>query len=358
MPTFEELLDATIPLDVASRVNLIVKLLNIPPSLINRELKNILCQPECMIFPTIDDMHRAALRILIAKYKLRIINQRKPLMEFYVIDKTSVRIRDIERGVMENDPGSSQKAKEIEEKRTEKIATAKKVRKTKPVKIKQIITGEIERVSIPTARVYGLSAKYGLFVNEELGDIFGESVKTNISELILEEDACQILDHIEKGKCYKIKCNSWFVDGHHRLTLKKFELPEPTDTALPPINDLIRRLATTIDIDQITEQDVGKFKIVHGIIQSCRTSVNKRGKMQGNMTLISTNYKSRSYLNIVWWNAPEFATEYNPGSEVYVICDLQKTEQYGISGIGHFIFPVTKTNIISTVPMVEVSDWW
>jgi hypothetical protein len=310
MPTFEELLDATIPQDVASTVNLIVKLLNIPPSLIKSELKNILCQPECMIFPTIDDMHRAALRILIAKYKLRIINQKKPIMGFYVIEKTSIRTREIERGITEDDPGSLLKAKEREEKRAEKIAAGQKVRETKSIKVKQIVTGETERVSILTARVYGLFGKYGLFVNEELGDIFGESLKTSISELILEEEACRILDHIEKGKCYKIRCNAWLEDDHYRLTLKKFELPEPTDTALPSLNDLIHhRLAAPIDIDRITEKNIGKFKIVHGIVKSSRTSINRRGNMQGNMTLISTNYKSRTYLTIVWWNAPEFATK-------------------------------------------------
>jgi hypothetical protein len=358
MPTFEELLDSAVPQDVASTVNLIVDFLNIPLSLINRELKNILCQPECMIFPTIDDMHRAALRILIAKYKLRILNQKKPVMEFYVIDKTSIRTREIERGVMEADPGSLQKTKKREKKRVEKITAGKIVRETKPIIIKQNITGEVERVSIPTARVYGLFAKFGLLINEELENIFGESLRTCISELILEEDACRILEYIEKGKCYKIRCNAWFVDGHYRLTLKKFELPDPMDTVLPSINDLILRFASPIDIDKITEQEVGKFKTVQGIVKNSKTSVNKHGNTQGNMTLISTNYKSRSYLNLVFWNAPEYAIRYSSGSEVYVVCDLQKTEQYGISGIGHFVVPVIKTNRILTAPLVEVSDWW
>jgi hypothetical protein len=362
MPTFEELKNAKPPEEVIEKLNHIAKIVDLSPSLLTNELKDIVCSPDCMIFPTIDDMHRVALEILIAKYKHRIYRLKKYDMELYVIDKTGIKSYDIERPVYKDHPADLAKIKEREEKNAKRIADGKKPREYQPFEIRKIPTGEVERVNVQTARVYGIFGKYGLFSNLEIGDVFGDKFRTNISEFILEDDACQILQYIECGKCYEIKCNTWFVDNHHRLTLRYFSgKPVLVDTKLPSAQEMICRLAEPIEIDQIAEKDIGKFKVVHGFIKSGRTHLNKLDNMQGNMSLISIN-DNRSYLNVVWWNGPEFAIKHKEGTEVFVVCDIQKSENYGINGIGHFIIPVNfnpKPKLISTIePLVEVSEWW
>jgi hypothetical protein len=368
MPTFDEIKDKIPPKEVLDKLDLLSTITGLSTSFLTNELKDIVCSPDCMIFPTIQDMQRAALEILISKYKHRMSKFRKYDMELYVIDKTGTKSFNVDRPVCKDHPTDLAKIKEREEKNTKRIADGKKPKDYKHIEIRKIPTGEIERVNVHVARVYGIFGKYGLFANEEIGDIFGDKFRTHISEFILEDDACQILQHLECGKSYKVKCNAWFVDNHHKMTLRYFPgEPILIDTKLPSTQEIICRLAKPIEIDQITQDDVGKFKVVHGFVKNGRTKVNKRNNMQGNMTLISIK-DNISYFNVVWWNGPEFALKYIEGTEVIVVCDIQNTENYGINGIGHFIIPVRyikkpkqkrKPKPISiNRHLVEVSEWW
>jgi hypothetical protein len=356
MPRFDELINAIPPEEVMQKLNLIAKITNRSPSFLTRELKEIVCSPDCMIFPTIDDMHRAALRILIAKYKHRMTRLNKPDMEFYVIDKTSTKTYETYRPILEDHPTDLAKIEDRKIKNAERIAAGKKTREYKPDRVRKIPTGEEEKVTVYTASVFGIFAKYGLFKNDVFGGIFDDSFRTNIAELILEGEECRLLyqNRIENGKCYTIRCNAWFVDGHYRLKAGSYNglveniSLEPKDAELPSIKDMICSLSPPIDLLRITEKDVGKYKVVRGLIEKSRTGVNKRCNMQGYMTLVF----GQKRLNIAWWNAPEFAIKYNIGSEVYVVCDIQKTEQYGLSGIGHFVIPI---HIAENIPTFEPS---
>jgi len=51
MPRFDELINAIPPEEVMQKLNLIAKITNRSPSFLTRELKEIVCSPDCMIFP-------------------------------------------------------------------------------------------------------------------------------------------------------------------------------------------------------------------------------------------------------------------------------------------------------------------
>jgi hypothetical protein len=349
------------PKDVYDKLTDIAKVVNSTPEQLEYKLRQMIHDPEYIPFHTTDDRYRAALPFLIDDYKFKIKDFANKTIEFFVIDKGVVKNIEKFRNVYVDNPADLEKLKERQYKNEERIKAGKAPREYKPIKIRQIPTGEKERITVITVSVFGIFNKYGLFQKEEIGKVFGDKFKTNFAEIILEDDDCRIIQDIQCGKTYKLNyCQIYFENNHYKLMFDKLNEPVTKfvllDKNYPSIKTMVCKLSTPLDITKITEKDVGKYKVIHGIVGKCRTSVNKRDEMQGHLTLTSPDNKAS--FNTVWWNNPYFVVKNNPGAEVYIVCDIQSNEKYGISGVGHFVILLSdKKSIETSVKEVSINDW-
>lgn len=309
MPTLKELRDYIPPQDVIDKLNEIEKTFGVPYKDLKNRFNKILCHPAYDMFGNVDERCRAACTCLLEQFKSKLLNGSKCIMEFKVFDMTSITQFEKETEMEEIDPTTNT-----------------------TIKLNKIVT-------TLTATVYGIISSNASNFDEPLF----VSSKPMLGILKLYNEACQLLQYLEKGKSYKLKCKVKPFNDHYELTMNKFEEPELINTNLPSIQDILPKLFEPIPVSQ-AQYNLGDFKLIHGKISGSKTLINKKGKMQGNITVENIGPKKfgeKSYLNVVWWNAPEFATRYVAGSEVYILTKLvDNGNEYGVGGIGHFIIPL------------------
>lgn len=344
------------PKNVYDKLTEIAKVVNSTPENLENQLRQMVHEPDYISFHTTDDMYRAALPFLIDEYKYKIKNFTTKNIQFYAIEKSSIKRFDTFRNEFSDHPADLAKIKEREERNKERITAGKKPREYKPMKIRKIPTGEKKKVTVTSISVFGIFNRYGLFQREDVGKIFGDNFKTGFAELILEDEECRLVQDLKCGKTYTFKCSIYFKQNHYELLLDEDGIPIEVHEDQPTIKDMLYRLSEPIGISNITEKSVGSYKVVHGIVKSNRTSVNKKDEMQGNLVL--TSLDNNISFKTVWWNNPLFATQYPEETDVYVICDIRSSEKFGITGIGHFIIPINKPVKASIKKEVNINDWW
>lgn len=358
--------DTHAPRDVQKRLAEMAEVVKSTPKDLETQLRTMIHEPDYIPFHTTDDMYRTALPFLIDGYKLSIKNFATKDIQFYVIEKSSAKKYNALRDVMTDNPADLAKLKEREEKNAKRIANGKKPREYKPLRIRQIPTGEKRKVTITSISIFGIFNRYGLFHREDIGKVFGDNFKTCFAELILEDvleddkedDNYRVAQNLKCGKTYTFDCEIRFKFNHYELKLEDESKPIEIKEKLPSIRDMLCRLSKPIDINQITKKDVGNYKIIHGIVKTSRTSVTKKDTMQGNLVL--TSLDKNKVFKTVWWDNPLFATQFKPETEVYVICDITSHEKYGITGIGRFVVPLNDRTQVkaSTKKEVNLNDWW
>lgn len=315
MVTKEELLNIRPPNDVIAELKEIEEKSGMSHDRIRAAWATIITLSELDIFTNLDDRCRQASKIMIAQLESKQSGGGGTtyLMEFAIIDMTSISQFEKEK-----------KTVQVNKATNEAMAVS-------------------EKETIPTATVYGIFSS-----PSEVLEPNAPAFTPKLGVLRLWDDAVRILQLLEKGKTYRIRCSiSTGVDDYYKLNLNTYEEPVQVNVEVPPIKDLIVRLFESFSVAEASYHQ-GQLKLMHCRIKTGRTGLNKKSKMQGNMTVSDVNVAygtnnngTRKDLNITWWNAPEFAVKYAPGSEIYVMCDLaDKGDNYGLSGTGHFIVPI------------------
>lgn len=293
----------------------------------------ILAMPMLDMYTNIDDRCRAASKVLIAQLSAKLAGTGGKVfpMECKIINFTGVSDFAKDNKVWETNPATGVKEEVM---KTEHIDNA----------IVYCIC------SSPTE---GVEAEQAPFTRVKVG------------ALRLWGPACKILQTIEKDKTYLIDCAVKEENDYYKMSKNdEFGIKAVEDDGSVSVKDMITRLFEPISIAEASYHQ-GVYKLLHARIKTCRTSVNKKGKNQGNMTVSDINAQfgkpvegaPRQDLNITWWNAPEFCTEYGPGSEVYVMVDLMdKGDQYGLSGTGHFVIPILGMPFKTVFDMFDMSS--
>ncbi|KKH38979.1 hypothetical protein [Methanosarcina mazei] len=314
--SFDDLRSYQPPQDVLDKLNEARQKYDLTYEKILEKFYKYVCSPSYMMFGDIDYLLRSACEMMLANLASTAEYKETHGIYFHCIAKTGIKSFQKEKAVLIDDKTSIETKKGM-------IAT-----------------------------IYGLFQK-----TKDKKPLFGV--------LTLWNDACQMLDFVEPRNTYfanilakKLTKESLTASGKHKkiddryaLTLSdftKFDKPElikdipleiEVDTPFQDINQIKNSIISVGEVDS----NIGEFKIVHGKIANFKTSINKKGNMQGNLILDGIGDKSK--IRTVWWNAPEFVVKYRVGTEVYVMMDLKKDEKYGISGIGHFIVPVKPVDI-------------
>lgn len=314
---FEEASKIRPPEDVIKELRDTETKSNYNHEMLKRAFATILSMPMLDMYTNMDDRCRAASKVLIAQLESRQIRTgaKQYPMECKIIDITGI-----------NEFVKEAKVKEID----------KDTGETREV---------IKREAIDNAFVYVICSSPTENVEPEQAPF--TSVRLGV--LRLWGEACKLLSVFEKDKTYLVNCGVQPTDDYYKMSKNSndgVELLSGEGSA--PVKDMITRLFEPFGVAE-ADYHIGQYKLLHARIKSCRTSLNKKGNLQGNMIVSDVNAQfgkaeegaPRKDLNISWWNAPEFCTQYGPGSEVYIMVDLvDKSDQYGLSGTGHFIIPI------------------
>lgn len=351
-----------IPEDVKIKLSSISKIINENPIILENKLRQMIKEPEYIPFHTTDDMYRTAVKFLTDNYKSEIRNSFPKSLEFFVIAKGSTQVTERIGKIYEDHPADLKKLIDREKKNKERVDEGQEPREYSRIRVRRIATGETAIVEKITVTIYGIFNKFGLFKNNELGNFSGD-LKTSFAELILEGDDCRLVQNIECGKTYKINyCDIYFDNNHYTIRPQKMSKDVDYLTLIESkqcqsIKDMVYKLTKPIDISEITEKNIGSYKVIHGIVDEYRTFVNRRDNQQGSLKL--TSLVDKSHFNVVWWNNPFFATQYITGTEVYLVCDIKSDEKYGLGGIGHVNVIVDDAKVTKTNnKVVSLDDLW
>lgn len=247
-----------------------------------------------------DDRCRQASKILLAQYAEK-FSSHTERMEFAVIEKTPV--------------------KEI---------------KRKP-KDGEVIDPEEEKTYL--ASVFGIFAGYG---ESELG--------TKPGILNLWGDACQSLKNFEVGKAFTGDFGVEEYENYYSLSMSESVTLEESNMDIPKPRDIVPKFFPVINIRDAEfnlSSDRADLKLLKGRVRSGRTGLTGTGDMMGFLTLIDDTASLKDIkrgesasATVIFFDSPEFATQYATGSELYVLCEIQESEKYGLSIIGRFVVPI------------------
>ena len=293
--SFDDLRSYTPPQDVLDQLKEAEQIYDIAHEKILEKFYKYVCSPSYAIFDDIDYLLMSACEMLMANLKSNAAYKATHGIYFYCIAKTGIKNYQKEKAV--------------------------------------IIDG---RTTLETKKGM-LATIYGLFQKPtDKTPLFGV--------LTLWNDGCQMVDFVEPGNMYLMNIAAKKItkpgvtasgkpkkiDDHYALNLNdftRFDKPElmysvppeiKVDTPFQNIHHIEKSIISVAEADQ----NLGEFKVVHGKIASSKIYLNKKGNMQGNLTL--TGIDDRSRLNTVWWSALKFVSKYVVGTEVYVMMDLKK----------------------------------
>jgi len=305
MTTTEQLMKAKPPADVIAELKEFEASMKIPFATIKTEFYNILIQPYLSQFENTDDRCRQASKILLAQFADKLSYQTAE-MEFKIIDFTSIKTKTKE--VEKEDPITHQMITAIEERHMAKI--------------------------------------FGIFAGT--GD--DNAYTTKLGIVTCWDDACQVLQNIERDGTYTGKFGIKEFDSFYALSLNDFIEFEPTKLDIPPIRDMITNFFTPVSVSEAEynmTDGFNDYRLVKGRIQSSKIALSKKGNNLGYITLIDDNAtiqeiksEQASKLSIMFNDSPEFATRFSTGSEIYVLVQLSTSEQYGISAFGQLVIPI------------------
>jgi len=315
--SFEDALKIRPPEDVINELRDTETKSNYNHEMLKKAFATILSMPMLDMYTDINDRCRAASKVLIAQLESRMAGTggKQYPMECKIIDVTGINEFVKDSKVKEIDPNTGETKEVVKTERTDNAFV----------------------YAICSSPTEGVDPEQAPFTSPKLG------------VLRLWGDACKLLSVFEKDKTYLINCSVSPTDDYYKMTKNNPEGVNPIpDDGTAKVKDMITRLYEPFEVAE-ADYHIGQYRLLHCRIKSCRTSLNKKGNNQGNMTVTDVNAQfgkaevgaPRKELNILWWNAPEFCTQYGPGSEVYIMLDLvDKHDQYGLSGIGHFVIPI------------------
>lgn len=247
-----------------------------------------------------EDRCRQASKILLAQYAEKFSSHTEK-MEFAVIEKTPV--------------------KEI---------------KRKPKNGEELPDGE--------EKTY-LSSVFGIFAGH--GD---SELRTKPGILNLWGDACQSLKNFEVGKAYIGNFGVEEYENYYSLSASDSAALEESNMDIPRPRDIVPKFFPVIsvrDAEFNLSSDKSDLKLLKGRVRSGRTGLTGAGDQMGFLTLIDDTASLKDIkrgenasATVIFFDSPEFATRYATGSELYVICEIQASEKYGLSIIGRFIIPI------------------
>lgn len=202
-----------------------------------------------------------------------------------------------------------------------------------------------------------LATVFGIFAGAGESDLV-----TKPGLLNLWGDACQSLSKFVPGKAYISSFGVEEYENYYGLSVpdvgsidleeSKLEIGKPADV----INKFFPEVAISA-LEYNISKDNSDLKLVRGRIRSGRKGVSGNGNPMGFLTLMEgsgtlkdiKDGKSGS-VSIIFFDSPDYAIRYTYGSEVYVLCEVQASEKYGVSCIGRFIIPIMAFSTRPTRP--------
>lgn len=184
------------------------------------------------------------------------------------------------------------------------------------------------------------------------------------------EEACTLVSKFEKDGCYKVELGMQEFENRYVLSVNDATPTiEEIELDVPPVKEIMPLFFEPISVAQAAF-NVGKkgdLVLIRGRVDGSRTALSKAGNTIGFLNLFEDtvqlkNLKGRdgdenNKLSVMFVQSPEMATKYMTGSEVYVLCELSQTEQYGLSAFGSLVIPIIGIpNKASTPPPATPSS--
>ena len=325
MPTREELAKVKPPQDVINEIAKVSEISGQSKDKVKNAFYKALALKTLDVFTDMDERCRQAMYIMIAQLKAKMPSDNTPLfpMEFTVFAVTSP--------------------------------------KTIPMKNEKVDPVSGNKITVTEPR--NVANVYGVFAGGPNPDPNAPQLPAKLGFLSLWGDACQLVTQFKKGNSYLASMGVKNKDDHYELSLSNVVKIEESKNDLPPIKEIIAKFFSPFSVSQIPIHP-GNNQFVHGRIVRGWTKLDRNGQNRGYVVMADpligasmlasvAGGEKREY-QVMFSNAPEFATEYGAGTECYFMARIDnKSEQYGVSVYGDFIVPIT----ISTTDPEAASVW-